>query len=150
MKTFAVQSPGALDFAQQMPRKENGAADAAANRALDSGSFYEVFAPQVSAMVSELSKREAHTVGLLFSFDGAARGNPGPASSGICAWWGKYVKDEFVPHGMLLQRGLQLGSKTNNVSEAHGLATSLKTCLHLHFWVIEQISNLSRRIVRDE
>ena len=60
---------------------------------VDSGSFYEVFDPEVSAMIRELSHAEVPNVGLLFSFDGAARGNPGPTASGVCGWWGKYCND---------------------------------------------------------
>ena len=29
-------------------------------------------------------------IGMMFSFDGAARGNPGPSSLGHCAWWGTW------------------------------------------------------------
>ena len=30
---------------------------------------------------------------LLFAFDGPAQGSPGPAASGVCAWWGVWRKD---------------------------------------------------------
>ena len=50
---------------------------------------------------------------------------------------------------MLIQKGSRLGNATNNIAEAHGLTTALRTCLHFLFWVIEQISHLSRRIMSD-
>ena len=35
--------------------------------------------------------------------------------------------------------GMRLGTCTNNVSEAHGLATALKICLHLHYLIKNKI-----------
>ena len=61
---------------------------------------------------------DANSIDLLFSFDGAARGNPGPPSSGVCAWWGYFCSGAFESKGLLIQRGTCLGIATNNISEA--------------------------------
>ena len=62
------------------PRKHNSSADAAANRALDCGTYEEVYAQEVIRFSEEAV--EDPEVGLLFSFDGASRGNPGIAAHG--------------------------------------------------------------------
>ena len=134
---------GAEDIGLQLPRKENAAADAAANRALDSGTFSEVRLEAIPALVSELGQQQ-RDIGLLVSFDGAARGNPGPSSSGVCMWWGHFRYGSFQPQGLLVQRGAFLGAGTNNSAEAHGLALALKTCLHYLYWLIEQIAQLTQ------
>ena len=54
----------------------------------------------------------------------------------------------FESKGLLLQKGTRLGTGTNNFSEAHGLATALKTSLHYYLWVIEQTSKLALHSVR--
>ena len=135
-----MRPPRNRDIAEQVPRKDNSAADAAANWALDHNSFMEVSTTQTAAFIAELSLTADDNLGLLFSFDGAARGNPGPASSGVCAWWGLFDKDGFHARGPLIQKGCRLGTGTNNLAEAPGQATALKMCLHYHFWMIEQIS----------
>ena len=147
---FCVKSPGAEEIARQLPRSENTAADAAANRALDQGTFNELRLHEAELFLKQLALDEHGNVGLLFSFDGAARGNPGPSSSGVCAWWGLFNDSNFYAKGLLMQRGASLGIATNNRAEAHGLATALKACLHYHYWLIEQISQLARHAVRDE
>ena len=83
-------------------------------------------------------------MGIVFAFDGAARGNPGAASYGICGWWGYFNTDGFFPCGLLLQRGVRLGTGTNNVAEAHALANSVKICLRYYFWIAEQLSQLAQ------
>ena len=92
----------------------------------------------------------ASHVGFVFSFDGASRGNPGSSASGVCAWWGQWLHGSFEPHGLLVQRGIQLGTGTNNTAEAHGLATALKTALRYYMWVTGQLAELAQHSVRDE
>ena len=117
----------------QVPRKDNSAADAAANWALDTGSFLDVRVDETNAFLQKLGHTPETNIGLMCSFDGAARGNPGPASSGVCLWWGTFDSNCFHPCGLLIQRGVRLGTGTNNSAEAHGLATALRTALHLFF-----------------
>ena len=105
---------------------------------------------EVAAFITELSKPGRDNIGLLFSFDGAARGNPGKSSYGVCAWWGSFVHGSFESKGLLLRRGARLGTSTNNIAEGHGLASSLKICVRFHCWVIEQISQLARHPMRHE
>ena len=144
VQCFHIKAPGVEDFGQQVPRSDNSAADAAANWALDHGTFMHVYVQEVEAFLKELSQCDANSIGLLFSFDGAARGNPGPSSSGVCAWWGCFCSGAFVSKGLLIQRGTCLGIATNNISEAHGLASALKSCLRYFYWVIEQITELDQ------
>ena len=145
---FCIKPPPMQELAQHVPRSDNAAADATANWALDNKSFMEVRVPEVLAFLEALAGSDDHSIGLLFSFDGAARGNPGPASSGVCAWWGHFMNGAFESKGLLLQKGTRLGTGTNNFSEAHGLATALKTSLHYYLWVIEQTSKLALHSVR--
>ena len=134
----------------QVPRSDNSAADAAANKALDTGSFMEVRLEGVVALVHELGRTQRQNkLGLLFSFDGAARGNPGPSASGVCAWWGFFHNDLFEPKGLLIQRGTCLGTSTNNISEAHGLATAVKVALRYYYWVTEQLVQLAQHSVTE-
>ena len=88
-------------------------------------------------------------IGLLVSFDGAARGNPGPASSGVCIWWGHFENSLFQSKGLLVQKATRLGNATNNVAEAHGLASILKTTLRFNLWLSEQLSELAKHSVRE-
>ena len=124
--------------------------DTAANYALDHGTFMDVKLDETAAFINELSCSERGNVGLLFSFDGAARGNPGPASSGVCAWWGSFSENSFHSRGLILQRGSRIGVATNNVAESHGQAQALKVCLHYYCWVTEQVSHLIRHTMKDE
>ena len=87
--------------------------------------------------IVELSRHQPYNLGMLFSFDGAARGNPGPAASGACAWWGVFSNATFTPKGLVLQRGSRLGHATNNIAEAHGMATALRT---RKSWVLSILS----------
>ena len=100
----------------------------------------QVHVQDVVAFLNELSRSDLGSIGLLFSFDGAARGNPGPSSSGVCAWWGYFEIGAFHSKGVLVQRGTRLWTSTNNTSEAHGLASALKYCLRYLYWVVEQIT----------
>ena len=95
-----------------------------------------------------LSQSNAEGWGMLLSFDGAARGNPGAAAYGICGWWGRYEKDMFEPEGLLLQRAHRLGIGTNNGAEALGMASAIKTTLRFVFWVIQQLSHLALHPMR--
>ena len=79
IQCFYVRPPLNRDIAEQVPRKDNSAADAAANWALDHNSFLEVSTTQTAAFIGELGHAADDNLGMLFSFDGAARGNPGPA-----------------------------------------------------------------------
>ena len=47
LQCFSIRPPAAKDLAQQVPRASNSAADAAANWALDKGSFIDVRLPEV-------------------------------------------------------------------------------------------------------
>ena len=71
--------------------------------------------------LTELGKPSPENVGLLFSFDGSSRGNPGKSSSGVCAWWGHFSSTGFEAMGLLIQKkGTCQGTSTNNIYEAHG------------------------------
>ena len=142
IQCFHSSAPGIEELGQQVPRSDNSAADAAANWALDHGSYLQVYVQVVEDFLSKLSLPDVVSIGLLFSFDGAARGNPGVSSSGVCAWWGYFYSGTFKSKGLLMQRGTRLGIGTNNTSEAHGLASELKSCLRYFYWVIEQIAEL--------
>ena len=75
--------PEGSEIAQQVPRSDNSAADAAANRALDSGTFMELRTQELEAFVYHLGTQPVSHVGFVFSFDGASRGNPGSSASGV-------------------------------------------------------------------
>ena len=119
------------------PRCDNAAADAAANRALDQGSFEEVYATEQAKLLEALANDGGRQLGLVFSWDGASRGNPGAASEGNCAWWGIWENNRFNEIGMLMCRGRRIGTQTNNVAEARGLAFAVKAALHFWFWLVE-------------
>ena len=89
----------------------------------------------------------------MFSFDGASRGNPGSSSAGVCAGWGYFhttSRGSFESRGLLVQKGIRLGTSTNNIAEAHGMAYALKICLRYYGWVIEQLAELAQHTVRDD
>jgi len=123
-----------------VPRADNSAADAAANWAMDNHSFAEVRLQEVINFIDCLSGSGAQGLALMFSFDGAARGNPGAASYGLRAWWGRYHDGMFSAEGPLIQKGHCLGTSTNNVAEALGLAAAVISSLRFLFWVTEQLS----------
>ena len=75
-------------------------------------------------------------VGLLFSFDGASRGNPGDAAQGTCAWWGTWTHNSFSSKGSLICKGMRLGCQTNNYAEVKSLVCAVKAALHFHFWFL--------------
>ena len=143
LQCFSVRPPRAKEFAEQVPRADNSAADAAANWALDNGSFVEIRLQVVTAFINCLGSSGTQGLCLMFAFDGAARGNPGPASYGMCAWWGRFQEGAFVSEGLLIQKGSRLGTNTNNCAEALGLASAVKTSLRYLFWVAEQLSRLA-------
>ena len=132
IESFRVKPPRGQQMARQVPRSDNSAADAAANAALDQGPFMEVMLNETATFITELSRPGTDNIGLLFSFDGAARGNPGKSSYGVCAWWGHFNHDGFDPKGLLLWKGARLGTSTNNIAEAHGMASSLKICVRFY------------------
>jgi len=150
IQSYGVRSPSGYDFAKQVPRSDNSAADAAANMALDHGSFMEVNLSEAVCFLAELSATSEQNIGMLFSFDGAARGNPGKSSYGVCGWWGFFKSGSFIPKGFLVKRGCRIGTNTNNCAEAQGLASAVKVCLQYYSWVIEQITQLAQYTVRDE
>ena len=119
---------------------DNSAADAAANWALDHGSFMNVWATEIQAFIHQLVNSSHSEIGLVFSFDGASRGNPGPSASGVCAWWGTWHLGAFHARGTVLQKGSKLGFGTNYSAKASGLATMMKTSLRLQYWVIQQLT----------
>ena len=88
---------------------------------------------------------EEEAMGVLFSFDGASRGNPGQASHGNCAWWGSWRQGAFKEAGVLFRKGVNLGVQTNNVAEVRGLAFAAKAALHWHFWMLELCSHIAAR-----
>ena len=92
-------------LAQQVTRSDNSAADAAANKALDVGTFLDVRVEETVRFLPELCEHIGNIsdVGILFSFDGVARGNPGPAASGVCAWRGYWRNNMFEAKGLLLE-----------------------------------------------
>ena len=102
--------------------------------------------------LSALKEAGPQSIAIVFSFDGAARGNPGKASYGVCGWWGHFKSGIFQPRGLLLhvQRGCRLATSTNNVAEAHGLASAVKVCLQYYGWVIQQSSDLAQHIMNQE
>ena len=83
-------------------------------------------ADQGVALVRHLADKYESNLGIVFAFDVAARGSPGAASYGICSWWGYFNTHGFSPCGLILQRGVRIGTVTNNVVEAHALANSIK------------------------
>lgn len=143
LQCFHILPPMCDELAKQVPRADNSAADAAANWALDNHSFAEVRVEEVLNFINCLSCSGAQGLALMFSFDGAARGNPGAASYGLCAWWGRFHEGMFSAEGLLIQKGHCLGIGTNNVAEALGLAAAVKTSLRFLFWVTEQLSKLA-------
>jgi len=67
---------------------------------------------------------------LLFSFDGASRGNAGKAAHGNLAWRGHWIQDTFVERGLLYRMGRNLAMRSNNYAEVRGLAFAAKPALH--------------------
>ena len=80
----------------------------------------------------------------------ASRGNPGPSSYEVCAWWGYFRTSAFESKGLLLHKRARAGTSTNNISEDHGLASAVKACEHYYCLVIEQLSQLARHTMRHE
>ena len=50
----------------------------------------------------------------------------------------------FLDSGLVLQRGIQLGTGTNNNAEALALTTAVKTALRFNFWVAEQLAKFAQ------
>ena len=144
VECFHVQPPHTEELAKHVPRADNSAADAAANWALDHMSFNDVRVRSLEEFLEVLSTGE-QSVGILFSFDGAARGNPGPSSAGVCAWWGCFQNGYFQSKGLLMQRGDCLGIGTNNTAESKAMAIAAKTAVRYYFWVIEGLTQLAQR-----
>ena len=144
VECFQIKPPHPEELAKQTPRADNSAADAAASWALDHGSFNDVRAASLEDFLRSLSAGE-QSLGILFAFDGAARGNPGPSSAGICAWWGHFHSGAFQADGLLLQRGACLGAGTNNSAESKAMAIAMKTTLLYYFWVIDCLTELAQR-----
>ena len=128
--SFGVSPPTGRAMCQQVPRADNSAADQAANRALDHGNFREICSHALVGWIGKLTGDAPEACGLLFSFEGASRGNPGAAALGVCAWWGIWTREGFTEQGQLLRLGRQIGRDTNNVAETFGLARAIKEALH--------------------
>ena len=141
---FRASTFDAEPFAKQVPRSDNSAADTAANKALDKGTFLDIDVSEATRFLHTVAANEQHCMGILCSFDGAARGNPGPGASGICVWWGSWQDGAFYSNGLILQSGCKLGSCTNNYAEAHGIKLLMKTVLRLHYWLAEQLAKLTQ------
>ena len=105
---------------------------------------------EVHKFLAFIASGPAPQIGLMVSFDGASRGNPGPSASGVCAWWGSWQHGMFQECSLLLQKGASLGIGTNNTAESHGLASAFKISTRLYCWVIEQLSELAQHSVRFE
>ena len=135
---FPIRPRWAHDFVKQVARSDNSAADSAANRALDQGSFEEFASKACSRFVQELAARPDREYGFLWSFDGASRGNPGPASFGVCAWWGVWTCEGFRPGSLIYSRGATIGSCGNNQAEAHGLSHALRGAMKICTWMLQQ------------
>ena len=79
--------------------------------ALDHGSFLEVRLDVAAAFITELTGNSSKHIGMLFSFGGASRGNPGPSSYGVCAWWGHFRSGAFESMGLLCHKGARTGTR---------------------------------------
>ena len=132
-----------MDLVVHTPRRDNAAADALANRALDHGSFQSCRSSEVEVFCGQLIEDASDTLGVVFSFDGASRGNPGEASHGNSAWWGRWSAQGFKQQGMLFEAGYQIGTKTNNFAEARRFAFAVKAAVHFQFWLVEWCSRLA-------
>ena len=100
-------------------RARNAEADALANKVLDDAGV--AFLEEVDA--SEwLSMACLRDVALEVGFDGASRGNPGPASAGF--WVRAYCGHDYC---MVLRGGFPVGEATNNEFEM----SSVYIVLHL-------------------
>ena len=123
---FHVKEPRAREIAQHTPRADNRAADCAANRASDTGDYREQLDDEIRRMAHMcLNLQGASDMGILVSFDGASRGNPGLAAYGVCMWWGFGAEGEFHSKGMLSSRK-RIGITTNKVAKAaYGLANTM-------------------------
>ena len=150
LKCFRIQAPDTSEIALHVPRADNSAADAAANHALDNGTFTDVRLHEIVTFLHCLGQHNPQGLGLMFSFDGAARGNPGAASYGLCLWWGRFQFGSFLANGLLVQKGQRLGTSTNNCAEALGLAAVIKLSLRYLLWVTEQLSQLALHPVTRE
>jgi len=95
LQKLEIRPPQGQELVVQTPRSDNTAADAAANRALDEGSFTDWNLHSCLRFVAALANDEHREYGMLWSFDGASRGNPGAASYGVTAWWGTWSLDGF-------------------------------------------------------
>ena len=143
-----LHAPHGRELAQHVYRSDNGAADAAANQALDEGNFRQVFGRETFSFLHHLMglESEREKWGLLFAFDGASRGNPGEAALGISAWWGSWADGSFNERGLLVRRGDQLGIATNNIAEAAGMATALREAVRWHFEVAEELARCTKQV----
>ena len=116
-----------------------------ANEALDHGSFRMASSQVVLQYLQCTSVTGDEEVGLLVSFDGACRDNPGDASLGVCAWWGKWCSGSFQEEGCFLRRGVRLGIGTNNTAEAEAMAVAIREALRWHFEVTEALAEFVGR-----
>ncbi len=75
------------------------------SRELNADDFGNVYAEKVHSFCQYLHQhREDQNIGLLFSFDGASRGNPGAASHGNRGWWGEWSPNQVCQKGLLYEK----------------------------------------------
>ena len=130
----------------QVPRGDNSVADQCANQALDTGDFRETADDEMLSLLDAMSTQISGVeYGLLVSFDGASRGNPGAAAAGVGIWWGQWHPQEFREQGCLLRLGRRLGDGTNNYAEAKGMALGIKAVLQCLLRTVTFLSDAFER-----
>ena len=82
---LGVKPPCWRAQAQQVPRADNSTADRLANRALDTCDFRDLEEEGAGAFLQALMAETQKELGLLVSFDGASRGNPGAVVGGMAS-----------------------------------------------------------------
>ena len=111
---------------------------------LDSGDFHEHYDDETMRFLEAFTRDPATgNFGLLVSFDGASRGNPGAAAIGVSMWWGVWCPTHFEEKGALLFKGQCLGDATNNVAEARGMAVAIKALLR---WKMRTVQRLAAHL----
>ena len=126
LSNFDLKLPWGKDLVAHTPRADNSAADAAANRALDNRTFSTWDLQECLNFLDALARRPRTDYALLWSFDGASRGNPGQASFGVSAWWGTLDAKGFHQGGHVFSQGVAIGKAGNNLAEAVGLSAACK------------------------
>ena len=102
------------------------------------------FSASINFLKAILDPSMRTSVGVLFSFDGASRGNPGKSALGQCAWWGIWSSTEFHPKEMLMQHGINIGLGTNNLAESWALAYTVQQALSWFFGICNELAAYTR------